>query len=161
MSPGRPALPPSAGLGGASQPPSPVHTHPGSAGARGRPVPPQRVREPRWTGQLSTWCPGISMAAGPGLAVARQPGSDGPGPRSVPSPHSRGTDLLGAQAGSVTPTELPGLKLGVAPAPCQPPRGANEEVMMCTSIRTGLRAGDLTTFHTSHSGVQQLGCCSL
>ena len=106
--------------------------------------------------------PDLSMAARPGLGVARQPGTDGPGPHSFTSPRGRGTDLLGAQAVSVPLTDLPGLWGGVAFTPCQFPRGADEEVVMCTGIRGRPWAGeDLTTFPTSHPWGQRLGCCSL
>lgn len=61
--------------------------------------------------------PDFNMAARPGLAVARQPGSESPGPCSVPSPRGRRTDVLGAQAGSVPLTDIPGLWWGCSPHP--------------------------------------------
>lgn len=58
---------------------------------------------------------GLSMAAGPGLAVARQPASEGPG-----LPPAGGQSSWGAQAGAAPPQTSQGYG-GLAPTPCQPP----------------------------------------
>lgn len=159
-----PALPPSAGAGVTSAaPPGPAPTHPGSAGGWGRPAPPQRTRALWWIDQASTWRPGQTSTWRPGQA-SLLPGNQAlsaQGHALSPHPGAEGQTSWGLRLGPSPWQTSQAYGGGVAPTPCQSPRGADEGVVMSMGVWGRPWAEDLTAFPTSHPWGQRQGCCSL